>query len=283
MKKFITTVLLAVVVAFTLQLSAQITTPSPSPAAKVKQTVGLTEVVIEYSRPSMKGRTIFAEDGLVPYGEVWRTGANAAPKITFSEDVTIEGQDLEKGSYAILTVPNASSWTVKLYSYESGNFASYLEKEADAKVTVTPIDLSPISVQSFSMGIGDLTDNGATIQILWENTYVPVKLGVHTDKSVMANIDKVMAGPSTDDYYASGIYLFNSGKNKEKALKYVQKATHGGEPQFWQLRWEAQILAELGRKAEAIKVAKHSIELAEKANNSDYVKINTDNITKWEM
>ena len=283
MIKSLTTVLSVMVLCFCFQSNAQITTPAPSPAAKVKQTVGLTEVVIQYSRPGVKGRTIFAEDGLVPYGKIWRTGANAATKITFSDDVTIEGHDLKKGSYALLTIPSATTWDVMFYMHDSGNFGSYVEKEPDLKVTVTPNDLSPISVQSFSMGIGDLTDNGGTISMFWDNVHVPVKLGVNTDEAVMASIKKTLGGPSGGDYYTAGIYLYNSGKDKEKALKYVQKATHNGEARFWQLRWEAEILASMGKTAEAIKVAKQSIELAEKAGNSDHVKINTDNIAKWNM
>lgn len=283
MIKSLTTVLSVMVLCFCFQSNAQITTPAPSPAAKVKQTVGLTEVVIQYSRPGVKGRTIFADDGLVPFGKVWRTGANSATKISFSEDVTIEGHDLKKGSYALLTIPNATSWDVMFYTHDSGNFGSYVEKEPDLKVTVTPVDLSPISVQSFSMGIGDLTDNGGTISMFWDNVHVPVKLGVNTDEAVMASIKKTLGGPSGGDYYTAGIYLYHSSKDKEKALKYVQKATHGDEPKYWQLRWEAEILGDLGRTKEAIKVAKHSIELAQEEGNSDYVKINTDNIAKWNM
>ncbi len=283
MIKSLATVLSVMVLCFCFQSNAQITTPAPSPAAKVKQTVGLTEVVIQYSRPSKKGRTIFAADGLVPYGKIWRTAANAATKITFSEDVSIEGHDLKKGSYALLTIPNATSWDVMFYTHESSNFGTYVEKEPDLKVMVTPVDMSPVSVESFSIGVGDLTDNGANIYILWDNVYVPVKLGVKTDEAVLASIEKTMGGPSAGDYYTAGLYYYNSGKDKEKALKYVQKATHNGEPRYWSLRWEAEILSSLGRTAEAIKVAKHSIELAEKAGNSDYVKINTDNIAKWNM
>lgn len=282
MKKSFTTVILSLVVFLAFDLNAQIRTPAPSPSAKVEQMVGLTNVTVEYSRPGVKGRTIFAENGLVPFGKVWRTGANSATKITFGDDVTIEGKDLAKGSYAILTKPGASSWDVHFYTYESGNFGTYLEKEPNLVVTVKP-ETFPVAVENFLVTIGNLKEDGADIWFLWDKTSVPIKLGVHTDKMVMASIDKVMNGPSDGDYYAAGLYYYNSGRDKTKALEYVQKATHVDEPRFWQLRWEAEILHALGKTKEAIAVAKKSMELAETAGNNDYVKINKDNIAKWGM
>lgn len=258
----------------------QLRTPAPSPAAKYTQTVGLIDVTVEYSRPGVKGRTIFGD--LVPYDKIWRTGANAATKITFSDDVTIEGQELEGGSYAILTKPSASSWAVHFYPYESGNFGTYVEKEPAVAVTVTPETL-PLSVEDFTIGIGNLHNEGGDIQFIWANTYVPVKLGVNSDEKVMAQIDRMMAGPSTNDYYAMGQYMHDAGKDLNKALKFVQKATKGDSPRFWQVRREALILADLGRKAEALEAAKLSMQLAKEAGNDDYVRMNEKSIKEWSM
>lgn len=282
MKKFLTTAIILLAASCALQLNAQITTPAASPAAKITQTVGLTDITLEYSRPSVKGRKVFAADGLVPYGKIWRTAANSATKITFSEDVTVEGADLSKGSYAILTVPGATSWDVMFYSYDQRSFNSYVDKTPDAKVTVSSATL-PFALESFSITLEDLTANGATLVIMWDNVMVPVQVGVHTDKAVTASIDRAMAGPSANDYYAAGIYYYQSGKDKQKALEWVQKATSQGEPKFWQKKWEAEILASLGKTKDAIKTAKMSMELAEKAGNMDYVKMNKDNIAKWNM
>ncbi len=282
MKNLFTIAVLSMTVLFANNLNGQISTPAPSPKATMTQMVGLTEVSLEYSRPGVRERDVFSADGLVPFGKVWRTGANQATKITFSEDVTVEGQALEAGAYAITTVPDATSWDVLFHKHESSNAGSYTDKTPAAKVTVSPQTL-PFSVENFFITLANLEADGAVLELMWDNVLVPVKVGVHTDKAVMANIDRVLAGPSANDYYAAGIYLYNSGRDKDKALKYVQKATSQGEPKFWQKKWEAEILASLGRNAEAIKVAKHSLELAEKAGNADYVKMNKDNIAKWNM
>ncbi len=259
----------------------QIRTPAASPSAMFKQTVGLTEVTIEYSRPSMKGRAIFGD--LVPFDKVWRLGANQITKFTFSEDVTVEGKALKAGSYGVLAKPGMKSWDVHFYDYDTGNWGSYVEKTPTAVVTVAPVQAPGIKVESFFITIADLTANGGLIEFIWDSTIVPVKLGVHTDKAVMANIDQVMAGPSAGDYFNAGTYLHESGKDLAKALMYVQKATHTDNPRFWQVRREALILADMGKKAEAIKAAKKSLELATTAGNDDYIKMNNDSIKKWSM
>src|SRR5690606_23258948 len=148
MKKYLlTTLVLAMAVSF---MFGQIQTPQPSPVAKIEQRIGLIDVTLEYSRPSMKGRKIFGD--LVPYGEVWRTGANAATKITFSEDVTIEGNMVKKGAYALLTKPGEKSWIIMLYPHTSTNFGSYLNTDVqpiafEAKVNTMP---EGVSVETFT-------------------------------------------------------------------------------------------------------------------------------------
>ena len=148
-----------------------------SPAAKVEQKVGLTDVTLEYSRPGVKDRTIFAADGLVPFGKVWRTGANAASKVTFSDDVKLAGQDLAAGSYAILTIPNKDSWDVHFHTYDGGRWSPYADKTPALAIKATPA-MMDISVESFMIGITDLRDYSATLFIAWENTLVPIALEV---------------------------------------------------------------------------------------------------------
>jgi tetratricopeptide (TPR) repeat protein len=269
------------VVFFALDSQAQLQTPAPSPGAKLTQTVGLTEVTVEYSRPSMKDRAIFGDaDALVEFGKIWRAGANQATKISFSKDVKVGDADLKAGSYAILTMPGKSEWGVMFYTYETGNFGSYVEKEPTAKVMAKTGKLSR-SVESFTIDINNLRNNTATIDLMWENTVASIPLTVHTDKEVTSTFETMMAGPTTDQYYAMGTYLLQSGKDLEKALTYIQKATKEGEPRFWQVHQEALALGELGRYKEATAAAKKSIELAKVAKNDDYVKLNEKAMASW--
>lgn len=150
---------------------------APSPASMLKQTVGLTEVSIEYSRPSVKGRTIFAADGLVPFGKEWRTGANSATKITFSDDVTIQGKALKAGTYAITSVPEAGKWTVHFHTYGESGWGSYRGKTPALAVTTTPVNMSE-TVESFMIVVDGLTDTSAELGFLWANTYAPLTIGV---------------------------------------------------------------------------------------------------------
>jgi hypothetical protein len=261
-------------------ICAQIETPAPSPAAKVEQVVGLTTVTVEYSRPSMKGRTIFAEDGLVPFGKIWRTGANAATKITFSDDVTINGSALKAGSYAVLTIPTAEKWTVNFYAFESSGFGSYVEKTPDVSVTGKVKDLG-VSLENFTISFHDIATNSASLGFAWDNTYVNLDLGVEVDERVLGSIEAVMAGPSNNDYFAAASYYHTSGKDLGQALEWINKATSGDSPRFWQVRRKALILHDLGKTEEAIKAAEMSLSLAKEAGNDDYVRMNEKSIADW--
>jgi len=150
---------------------------APSPASMLKQTVGLTEVTVEYSRPGVKGRTIFAADGLVPFGKEWRTGANGATKITFSDDVTIQGKALKAGTYAITSVPSADKWIFHFHTYSERSWGTYRGQTPVLAVETTPFPMSE-NVESFMIAIDALTDTSADLGFLWEKTYVPLKLGV---------------------------------------------------------------------------------------------------------
>ncbi|GLR15696.1 hypothetical protein GCM10007940_03110 [Portibacter lacus] len=258
----------------------QIKTPSASTAASITQEFGLGEISIEYARPSKKGRDIFGTNALVPYDKLWRTGANQATKVTFSDDVKVEGVALKAGSYAVLTKPGKSSWGVNFYSYESGNWGSYVEKDATASIMVKPAKLQ-MAFETFTIMIGNVTSNSAVIGLMWDDTYVPINVTTEVDTKVMAAIEKTLSGPTANDYYNAGVYYLNADKDLNKALEYVQKATKGDNPMFWQLRQESLILAKLGRYKEAANVAEKSLKLAEKAGNDDYVKMNKDSIKMW--
>lgn len=263
-------------------VDAQIQTPAASPLSTVEQKIGLTDVSIEYSRPAKKGRTIYG--GLVPYDEVWRTGANAATKITFSDDVTIGGAKAAKGSYALLSKPGMKSWTFMLYPHNNTNFSSYLESDVEPiTFTAQPITMpSGINVESLMMGFDNISYGGADMYILWDNVYVPIPIQVNTDQTVEASIAKVMAGPTAGDYYSAANYYLNSGKDLNKALEWINKSIEMGNEKFWVLRSKSLIQAGLGDKKGAIMTANRSLQLAREANNNDYIRMNEDSIAEWQ-
>ncbi|MFT4534767.1 MAG: hypothetical protein ACJA1A_000307 [Saprospiraceae bacterium] len=267
-------------VALAVSAQAQIKTPAPSPSATIMQTVGLTDVTVEYSRPSAKGRTIFGADALVPNGKIWRTGANSVTQVTFSNDVMIEGKELAAGKYGILTLPGASNWAVHFYTFESSSFNSYTEATPALAVSVMS-KKSADSKESFTISIDDLKSDGATMNLAWANTVVPVKISTHSHKSVMESIEKVMAGPSTGDYYNAASYYYEADNDLDQALVWMNLATAGPDKKFWQMKKKSELLAKMGKKEEALAAANTSLELATKAGNNDYIKMNNDNIKMW--
>ncbi len=257
----------------------QITTPAPSPLCKLEQRVGLGTITVEYSRPGKKDRIVFGD--LVPYGKRWRTGANAATKITFSEDVTVEGKKLAKGTYALFTVPGEKSWDVIFYTdYNVGGVPDNYDVAKEAvKVTVVP-EMILNTCETFLIDINDIRNESATLQLIWETTLVPVKLKFDTDAKVMASIEKVMAGPSSNEYYQAARYYYDTGKDLSTALTWIQKS-NAMDPRYWKLRVEALILAKLGRKEEAIEVANRSKSMAIAEGNDEFVRMNDASIREW--
>lgn len=274
--------LLVAVFATTLICHAQIQTPQPSPFTKIEQKVGLTDITLEYSRPNMRGRTVFGD--LVPYGDLWRLGANANTKITFSDDVMVGGKSLKKGTYAIYATPNKESWEVVFYS-DANNWGlpqSWDESKVAAKATaeVYPI---PMKIESFTISFDDLSNNSVNLGIMWENTYVGVPIEVPTDKAVTAAIEKTMNGPGASDYYAAAVYYLQEGKDINQAKTWIDKAISmaGDKAAFWQLRQQSLIYAKAGDKKGAITAAKKSLAAAEAAGNKDYVKMNKESLKEW--
>jgi len=278
MKKFI---LLVFVLATVLSTNAQIKTPQPSTSQKINQTVGLTDVTVEYSRPSMRGRLIFG--GLVPYDKIWRTGANANTKVTFSEAVTIGGKELKVGSYAIYTKPNAQSWEVYFYS-DSNNWGNPKEWDETkvAAVVKTNVFPMPMKIETFTMTFDDVTGDSANLGILWENVYVAVPIKFNTDAAVSASIERTMNGPSSGDYYTAAVYYLNADKDISKAKNWIDKAIEmSDKPAFWFYRQQSLIYAKSGDKKGAIKAAKESLRLATEAENDDYVALNNKSLKEW--
>ncbi len=272
-------VLLITAFAFFTSLQAQIETPSASPSSKVEQRVGLTDITITYSRPSVKGRTIFADNGLLPFGEFWRVGANQATKFEFSDDITMGGKEIPAGAYTILAKPGKKEWTVMLFPYETSNWSSYTEKETDLVWTLAPQMLKD-QVETFLIDVNNFQDNKANINISWADTRISLPIEVNYDDKVMAAIERTMAGPSTNEYYAAASYMFDNGKDQAKALEYIQKV-NAQNPRYWTLRLESLILAGLNKTPNAIKTAEKSMKMAKEAGDMNYVRMNEASIKEW--
>ncbi|AWA30418.1 dihydrolipoamide dehydrogenase [Flavobacterium magnum] len=262
-------------------ITAQVKTPAPSPKAHVEQVVGLTDVTVDYSRPGVKGRTIFGD--LVPFGKLWRTGANANTTINFSEDVVIDGKTLKKGKYALYTTPKADNWEVIFYSSTDnwGTPETWDDSKVALKTMAKPEMLNRM-VESLTIGINGLDNNYGMLEISWEKTIVAVKFEVPTKKTATESIKKALAGPTGDDYFSAAQYYFQSGDDMKMALEYINKALELKQPNpFWYTRQKSLIQAKLGDKKGAIETAKISLAAAEAAKNADYVKMNKDSISEW--
>jgi hypothetical protein len=275
MKKTIVLIALAFV-AWVSQAQVQI--PGASVQASVSTQVGLTDIKIDYFRPKAKGRKIFGTDAsvLVPYDKLWRTGANNGTKITFSDDVTVEGIKVPKGEYLIFTWPGASEWTVALYKDVKlgGNTAGYDKAQEAANFKVKSEKLTE-KVELLTFNITDITEDNknAKIQLAWENTSVKFGVAVDYDAKVMKSIEEnTVVAPS--NYFQAAVYYLETGKDLKKALEWVNKAAEGMDSPFWVLHQKAKIQKALGDKAGALATANASLEKSKTASNRDYVMMN---------
>ena len=262
-------------------IEAQVKTPQPSPMATVKQVVGLTDVEVTYSRPGMKGRTIFGD--LVPFGKMWRTGANANSTISFSEDVVIDGKTLKKGKYALFATPKADNWEIIFYSTTDnwGIPEEWKESNVALKTNAKPEMLNK-AVENLTIGINNLDNNYGHLELSWEKTMVAVKFEVPTKKAAEASIEKALAGPTAGDYFSSAQYYYQSNGDMAKALSYINKALEiNKDKPFWYNRQKSLIQAKMGDKKGAIESAKTSLASATAAKNADYIKMNNDSIAEW--
>ena len=280
MKKYL---IIFTLLAFSYSFS-QIKTPQPSPAASMNQMVGLTEIEVEYSRPSMRGREIFGN--LVPYGKIWRTGANASTKISFSDDVVINDNKVKAGKYSVFTIPNQPEWEFILYNDTSvrGVPGDWDDKNVVLSTMVEMKKLpEPISIETFTIFFDALNNNYAVMLMMWDDVYVPVTINVPTRDIVKKNIQEVMSkSPKASDYYAAAVYYMQENADLNMALEWMDKAIEMSEkPQFWQLRQQSLIYAANGDLKGAIRIAKNSLEAAKIAGNQDYVKMNKDSIEEW--
>ena len=283
MRAIIFTLLLLLL--FTVNLSfSQINTPRVSPASEVEQMVGLTEIEIEYSRPSMRGREVFGN--LVPFGKVWRTGADNSTKISFDTDVIISGKTIQSGTYSIFSIPNKESWEIILYS-EVELWGVPRDWSENKIVFSSMFDVKKLkksnTVETFTISFNDLTNNDVNMSISWENTSVDIKIEVPTRSMVESDINKVLSdNPKSSDYYAAAVFYRQENINLDKALEWMNKAIEMNEsPRFWQYRQQSLIMAANDKFADAVDAAKKSLNLAIEADNQDYIKMNRESIAEW--
>ena len=270
---------------FTVNLSfSQINTPRVSPASEVEQMVGLTEIEIEYSRPSMRGREVFGN--LVPFGKVWRTGADNSTKISFDTDVIISGKTIQSGTYSIFSIPNKESWEIILYS-DVELWGVPRDWSENKIVFSSMFDVKKLkksnTVETFTISFNDLTNNDVNMSISWENTSVDIKIEVPTRSMVESDINKVLSdNPKSSDYYAAAVFYRQENINLDKALEWMNKAIEMNEsPRFWQYRQQSLIMAANDKFADAVNAAKKSLNLAIEADNQDYIKMNRESIAEW--
>lgn len=230
---------LAIAVMTTTSVNAQLKTPAPSPLQTLKQAFALSDITIEYSRPSAKGRVVYGD--VVPFGKVWRTGANSSTKITFGEDVKVEGMDLKAGTYALYSVPNKDSWDLMFYKDLTlgGDVANYKKENEVLKITVKPSALTE-KVETFAINVAEITANTAAIELVWEKTRVAFKVTAEIDSKIMKTIENTIIKDNRP-YFAAASYYYENDKDLKLAGEWVDKAIANNPKAYWVVLLKAKI------------------------------------------
>lgn len=258
--------------AFILSANAQqLRTPAPSPTQSIKQDFGLGSIELSYSRPSIKGRKIIGD--VVPFGKVWRTGANGATTLSFGDDVTIGGVKIAAGKYGLLSIPDKDKWTLIITKQlDVTNPAAYKQESDVVRVDVVPMALK-MPVESFTMQFANVKPTTCDLQLMWENTAVSLPINTDIDSKITAQIKSIMEGDNRP-YFASAMYYMDNGKDLNQALSWFNKAGEQDPKAYWVQYQKANCLAKLGKKDEAKATSMKSMELAKEAKNDDYVALN---------
>jgi tetratricopeptide (TPR) repeat protein len=261
---------------------AQIKHPQASPSATVEQDIGLSKVKIAYSRPSARGRTIFGD--LVPYGRIWRVGANESTKFTCSDDLDILGKTLPKGTYALYAFPNETEWQIvfhKNISHWGDGRKAYDAREDAFRVTIKP-QLSGDFQENFLISFDSITHNTAVMVWHWANTKINISLSANTDAQMQQEIEfQIKNNPTAQTYYEAARYLEEQGKDHEMALGYLNKAIALGGDTYYFHRVKSLVEAALDDYDSAISSAEKSIELAQEEEKDEFVRMNIKNIKLW--
>ena len=250
-----------------------LTTPQPSTTQIIKQNFALSAIELSYSRPNIKGRSVMGN--LVPFGKVWRTGANGATTLTFEDDVTIDDKKIPAGKYGLLSIPDKENWTLIITKQtDVTSPAAYKETEDVVRVIVKPM-ITANKVETFTIQFANVKSNTCELQLMWENTAVALPISTDVDTKVMSQINNIMTKDNLP-YFNAAMYYMENGKDLNQALSWFNKGIDQDPDAFYMYHQKANCLAKLGKKQEAIATAKKSIELATAAKNSDYVKLNED-------
>ncbi|MBK7123559.1 MAG: DUF2911 domain-containing protein [Chitinophagaceae bacterium] len=246
-----------------------LTTPQPSPLQTIKQNFALGSIELSYSRPAKKGRKIMGD--LVPFGKVWRTGANAATTITFSEEVTIGGLAVKAGKYGLLTIPDAGKWTVIISKDVNVSSPAAYKPENDVVRVQADVVTTPFTVENFTINFANITGSSCNVEMMWENSYVSFPITAGTDAKVMKQIDNIMNKDNKPYYNAASYY--DNGKDLNQALVWVNKAVETNKEAYWMFLLKARIHQKLGDKAASRAAATTCKDLAAKDKNEDYIKM----------
>jgi len=256
----------------TLSVSSQsLKMPPPSPPQIIKQDFGISSIELSYSRPGIKGRKVFGD--LVPYGAVWRTGANNATTIDFADDVTIGATKVPAGKYGLLTIPDKDNWTIIITKQlDVTNPASYKQESDVIRVNAKPMTLKD-KMETFTMQFANVKPASCELQIMWENTAVVLPISSDVETVVMKEIDDAM-NKDNRPYFQAALYYLNNGKDLNTAVAWFDKAIVQQPDGYWIYHQKANALAKLGKKDEAKATAQKSMDLAKEAKNDDYVRLN---------
>ncbi|MFN6374877.1 MAG: DUF2911 domain-containing protein [Chitinophagia bacterium] len=258
--------------AFVFQINAQtLKTPSASTSQTVKQEFGLGSIELSYSRPNAKGRTVFGD--LVPWGSVWRTGANSATTLTFSDEVTIGGKKIAAGKYGLLSIPGQSEWTIIITKQIDVTSPSAYKQDMDVVRVNVPSVSMPFPVETFMILFEKVKSNELEMMIIWESTMVSVPIKADIETKIMGQIDNLM-NKDNKPYYASAMYYMDNNKDMNQAAAWLDKAVEQTPSAYWVWYQKARCLSMLGKKAEAKAASTKSMELAKAAKNPDYVTLN---------
>jgi len=244
--------------------------PAVSQHAVVKQRVGLTDIEVDYSRPNKNNRDIFG--GLVPYGKLWRTGANAVTKIKFSKQVMLGGKEIPAGEYALFTIPTADEWTIIISKEAKVQSAADYKQENDAaRITAKPEPI-PDTIETFTIGLRDVKGASATLNFVWDKTRVPVKLTTGDVEQVSKELDAVLsAGTPLDPRtaYQAAAFYYDNNKDMNQAAKWIDQALAKNPDAYFMHYKKAQIQAKLGNKKEAVASAQKAIDILKKGKAPD--------------
>ncbi len=258
-----------------LSATAQVKMPAASPTQTLIQDFGLGKIEITYSRPGIKGRTVFGNGSLLaPYGIVWRTGANGATKVTFSDAVTIGGKTLAAGDYALFTIPGEKEWTI-IFNTNSKSWGSFDYKEAEdvVRLKVAP-EMTSNFTETFLISVGNITPESATINLKWGKVLVNIPIQTDIKTTIRKQIEASIAGANvtSNTYSAAANFYYDLDKDYAKALANVNKAIEGNAKAYWLFLLKAKAQKELGDKKGAKESATICIKLAEEGKNADYVR-----------